>query len=198
MQQTLLWLRTWTVVIVLIALVAAFVIGIILRVLVRRSTLHPSHAIRAIETVSVIAGGVIGSVVVLLLLIILWPAGGNWVINTFLSDTLIWQTEFQQWITQKIDDPTTSSAIGLLIQRIQFGSAFPRIPQRMGGEMGARDADGKGVSHQRWPARLRTSLSQACPEICLVIRQPASLFEVAESPPQRYSPNSELAGAMRL
>ena len=98
--------------------------GIILRALVRRSTLHPSHAIRAIETVSVIAGGVIGSVVVLLLLIILWPAGGNWVINTFLSDTLIWQTEFQQWITQKIDDPTTSYAIGLLIQRIQFGSAF--------------------------------------------------------------------------
>jgi ABC-type sugar transport system permease subunit len=124
MQQTLLWLRTWTVVIVLIALVAAFVIGMILRLLVRRSTLHPSHAVRAIETVSVIAGGVIGSVVVLLLLIILWPAGGNWVINTFLSDTLIWQTEFQQWITQKIDDPTTSSAIGLLIQRIQFGSAF--------------------------------------------------------------------------
>ena len=149
MQQTLLWLRTWTVVIVLIALVAAFVIGMILRLLVRRSTLHPSHAVRAIETVSVIAGGVIGSVVVLLLLIILWPAGGNWVINTFLSDTLIWQTEFQQWITQKIDDPTTSSAIGLLIQRIQFGSAFLRIPQRMGGEMVARDVDGKGVSHQR-------------------------------------------------
>ena len=65
-----------------------------------------------------------GSVVVLLLLIILWPAAGNWVINTFLSDTLIWQTEFQQWITEKIQDPMTSSAIGLLIQRVQFGSAF--------------------------------------------------------------------------
>jgi hypothetical protein len=63
-------------------------------------------------------------VVVLLLLIILWPEAGNWVINTFLSVTLIWQTEFQQWITQKITDPMTSSAIGLLIQRIQFGSAF--------------------------------------------------------------------------
>jgi len=61
---------------------------------------------------------------VLLLLIILWPAAGNWLINTFLSDTLIWQTQFQQWITQKIEDPTTSSAIGLLIQRVQFGSAF--------------------------------------------------------------------------
>jgi hypothetical protein len=35
-----------------------------------------------------------------------------------------WQTQFQQWITQKIEDPTTSSAIGLLIQRVQFGSAF--------------------------------------------------------------------------
>jgi hypothetical protein len=52
------------------------------------------------------------------------PAAGNWVINTFLSETLIWQTELQQWLTQLIEDPTTSSAIGLLIQRVQFGSVF--------------------------------------------------------------------------
>jgi hypothetical protein len=72
----------------------------------------------------VIVGGAAGSVMVLLLLIILWPAAGNWVINTFLSDTLIWQMELQQWITEKIQDPMTSSAVGLLIQRVQFGSAF--------------------------------------------------------------------------
>jgi hypothetical protein len=124
MQQTLVWLKTWTAVWVLIVLVAASVVGVVLRVLVRKSSIHPSHALRVIESVSVIVGGAVGSVVVLLLLIILWPAAGNWVINTFLSDTLIWQTEFQQWITQKIEDPTTSSAIGLLIQRVQFGSAF--------------------------------------------------------------------------
>ena len=124
MQQTLLWLKTWTAVWVLFALAVVVVAGVVLRVLVRRSTIRPLHAVRVIESVSIVAGGAVGSVLVLLLLIILWPAGGNWVINTFLSDTLIWQTEFQQWITQKIDDPTTSSAIGLLMQRIQFGSAF--------------------------------------------------------------------------
>src|SRR5262245_54160447 len=124
MQQTLVWVKTWTAVWVLIALVAAFVTGAVLRVLVRRSAIHPSHALRVIEGISVVAGGAVGSVIVLLLLIILWPAAGNWIINTFLSDTLIWQTEFQQWITQKIEDPTTSSAIGLLLQRVQFGSAF--------------------------------------------------------------------------
>src|SRR5882757_8898641 len=124
MEQTLVWLKTWTALSVLAALLLAFAMGAVLRVLVRKSTLHPSHAVRLIESVSLIAGGFIGSVVVLLLLIILWPAAGNWVINIFLSDTLIWQTEFQQWITQKIGDPTTSSAIGLLIQRVQFGSAF--------------------------------------------------------------------------
>ena len=124
MEQTLLWLKTWTAVWVLIALAGAFLTGLALRILVRRSSIHPSHALRLIESISVVAGGAVGSVVVLLLLIILWPAAGNWVINTFLSDTLIWQTQFQQWITQRIDDPTTSSAIGLLIQRVQFGSAF--------------------------------------------------------------------------
>src|SRR5262249_4638878 len=102
----------------------AFVSGAVLRLLVRRSAIHPSRALHIIESISVVAGGAVGSVVVLLLLIILWPAAGNWIINTFLSDALIWQTEFQQWITQKIEDPTTSSAIGLLIQRVQFGSAF--------------------------------------------------------------------------
>jgi len=124
MEQTLIWLKTWTAAWVLIALVIAFVVGIVLRVLVRKASIHPSQAVRVIESVSVVVGGAVGSVVVLLLLIILWPAAGNWVINTFLSDTLIWQTEFQQWITEKIQDPTTSSAIGLLIQRVQFGSAF--------------------------------------------------------------------------
>jgi len=124
MQQTLLWLKTWTAVWVLVGLVTAIVVGFVLRVLVRQSTIRPSHALRVIEGVSIVAGGAVGSVLVLVLLIILWPAGGNWIINTFLSDTLIWQTELQQWITRNIDDPTTSSAIGLLIQRIQFGSAF--------------------------------------------------------------------------
>jgi hypothetical protein len=124
MQQTLLWLKTWTVVWVLIALAVIIIAGIVLRVLVRTSVLRPTYAIRVIESISIVAGGAVGSVLLLLLLIILWPAGGNWVINTFLSDTLIWQTEFQQWITQKIDDPVTSSAVGLLLQRIQFGSAF--------------------------------------------------------------------------
>jgi hypothetical protein len=124
MQQTLLWLKTWTAVWVMLALAAVVLTGLVLRFLVRSSAIRPTHALSVIEGVSIVAGGVVGSVVVLVLLIILWPAGGNWVINTFLSDTLIWQTEFQQWITQKIDDPTTSSAIGLLIQRIQFGSAF--------------------------------------------------------------------------
>jgi hypothetical protein len=124
MEQTLIWLKTWTAAWVLIAAVTAFVVGVVLRVLVRKASLHPSQALRVIESISLVVGGAVGSVVVLLLLIILWPAAGNWVINTFLSDTLIWQTEFQQWITEKIQDPTTSSAIGLLIQRVQFGSAF--------------------------------------------------------------------------
>jgi hypothetical protein len=124
MQQTVVWLKTWTAVWVLLTLIAAFFVGLVLRALVKNSTLHPSRALRVIQTISVIVGGGIGSMVVLLLLIILWPEAGNWVINTFLSGTLIWQTEFQQWITQKINDPMTSSAIGLLIQRIQFGSAF--------------------------------------------------------------------------
>jgi hypothetical protein len=124
MDQTLLWLKTWTVVWVLIAMVATLIVGAVLRSLVKSSSIHPSHALRVIESISIIAGGAVGSVIVLLLLIILWPAAGNWLINTFLSDTLIWQTQFQQWITQKIEDPTTSSAIGLLIQRVQFGSAF--------------------------------------------------------------------------
>jgi hypothetical protein len=124
MQQTLLWLKTWTAAWAAVAIAGAFVFGAVLRLLVRSSRIHPSHALRVIESISVVMGGAVGSVVVLLLLIILWPAAGNWVINTFLSDTLIWQTEFQQWITQRIEDPTTSSAIGLLIQRVQFGSAF--------------------------------------------------------------------------
>jgi hypothetical protein len=124
MQDTVSSLQVLTIALLLFVLAVAFIIGLWLRALVKQSSLHPSFALRVIETIALIIGGGIGSVVVLLLLIILWPGAGNWVINTFLSDTIIWQTEFQQWVTRNINDPTTSSAIGLLIQRIQFGSAF--------------------------------------------------------------------------
>jgi hypothetical protein len=148
MQQTLIWVKTWTAVWVLIALLAAFITGAVLRMLVRRSALHPSHALRVIESISVVVGGAIGSVIVLLLLIILWPTAGNWIINTFLSDTLIWQTEFQQWITQKIQDPTTSSAIGLLIQRVQLGSAFLGFLTGWGSKWVLEKLMGKGYHAQ--------------------------------------------------
>ena len=124
MEQTLSSIQIFTAVLVIVVLAVAFIVGLWLRSLVQQSALHPSVALRVIETIAVVIGGAIGSVVVLLLLVILWPAAGNWVINTFLSDTIIWQTEFQQWVTRNINDPTTSSAIGLLIQRVQFGSAF--------------------------------------------------------------------------
>jgi hypothetical protein len=124
MEQTVSSIQLFTAALLFLALAVMFIIGLWLRALVNRSALHPSVALRLIETIAVVIGGAIGSVVVLLLLVILWPAAGNWVINTFLSDTIIWQTEFQQWITRNISDPTTSAAIGLLIQRLQFGSAF--------------------------------------------------------------------------
>ena len=124
MQETLLWLKTWTAFWLFLTLIVVFLLGLVLRSSVRNSTLPRSWAVRLIETVAVVLGGGIGSVMVLLLLIILWPSAGNWAINAFLPQTLIWQTEFQQWITQRIADPITSSTIGLLLQRIQFGSAF--------------------------------------------------------------------------
>jgi len=157
MQQTLVWLKTWTATWVLVALLAAFLAGVVLRTLVRKSAIQPSHALRVIESVSVIAGGAIGSVVVLLLVIILWPSAGNWLINTFLSNTLIWQTEFQQWITQKIEDPTTSSAIGLLIQRVQFGSAFLGFLSGWGAKWLLEKLMGKGFHMTTMSARAVSS-----------------------------------------
>ena len=47
------------------------------------SILRPSHHREHIGT----AGGAVGSVIVLVLLIILWPAARNWIINTFLCRT---------------------------------------------------------------------------------------------------------------
>lgn len=124
MQQTFSSLQIYVAAFLLLVLVCAFIIGLWLRAAVKRSSLHPTLALRVIETIAIVVGGGIGSVAVIVLLIILWPAAGNWIINTFLPDATIWQTEFQQWITRVIDDPTISSAIGLLIQRLQFGSAF--------------------------------------------------------------------------
>ena len=67
MQQTLLWVKTWTAVWVIVALGVAFLIGAVSRVLVRRSSIYPAYALRVIESASVIAGGAVGSVIVLVI-----------------------------------------------------------------------------------------------------------------------------------
>jgi uncharacterized membrane protein YidH (DUF202 family) len=61
-QQTLAWMRTYTLILVA-TLAIAFLVGIVLRLLVKRSTLQPSHALRVIESFAVIVGGAVGSVV---------------------------------------------------------------------------------------------------------------------------------------
>src|SRR5262249_9735612 len=96
MQQTLVWVKTWTAVWVLIALAAAFVTGAVLRLLVRRSAIHPSRALHIIKSISVLVGGAVGSVIVLLLLIILWPAAGNWIINTRAIRQRV--SRFSKWL----------------------------------------------------------------------------------------------------
>src|SRR5262249_34999725 len=134
----------------------AFVSGAVLRLLVRRSAIHPSRALHIIESISVLAGGAVGSVIVLVLLIILWPAAGNWIINTFLSDTLIWQTEFQQWITQKIDDPTTSPSLGTP-NVVRYWTSHPtrairqrisRLPKWLGLEVAVGKSNGETLSRK--------------------------------------------------
>jgi hypothetical protein len=73
MEQTVSALQVFTAALVLVVLAAAFILGLWLRALVRQSALHPSVALRVIETIAVVIGGAIGSVAVLVLLVILWP-----------------------------------------------------------------------------------------------------------------------------
>lgn len=84
MQQTVSAIQLYTAALLLFVLAVAFIIGLWLRALVKQSSLHPSLALRVIETIAIVVGGGLGSVIVLVLLIILWPGAGNWVINTFL------------------------------------------------------------------------------------------------------------------
>jgi hypothetical protein len=55
MQQTLVWVKTWTAVWVFVALTVAFVAGAVLRPLVRGSAIHPSRALHIIDGVSALA-----------------------------------------------------------------------------------------------------------------------------------------------
>jgi len=151
MEQTLIWLKTWTAALVLIALFTAFVVGVVLRALVRKASIHPSHALRVIESISVVVGGAVGSVVVLLLLIILWPVAGNWVINTFrhvdMADGVSAvdhrkDTGSNNFICDWSSDPTCP-----IRQRV------PWHPERMEHEMASRKIDGKTIRYVRTPTR---------------------------------------------
>ena len=57
MQQVVSSLQLWTVAVVLFVLAMAFIIGLGLRALVRKTSLHPSLALRVIQIIAVVVGG---------------------------------------------------------------------------------------------------------------------------------------------
>jgi hypothetical protein len=79
---------------VLFALAATFIAGLVLHVLVKRSKLHPSHALNVIRSVAIIVGGRhrFGR----RLAVADHPLARSRELGdyTFLSDTLFWQTDF--------------------------------------------------------------------------------------------------------
>jgi hypothetical protein len=89
--------------------------------------------------------------VVLLLLIILWPVAGNWVINTFrhvdMADGVSAvdhrkDTGSNNFICDWSSDPTCP-----IRQRV------PWLPERMEHEMASRKIDGKTIRYVRTPTR---------------------------------------------
>jgi hypothetical protein len=65
-----------------------------------------------------------GTFMVLIVFVILVPSASDWIVNTYLPKTLIWQTEFQTWLSSQINDSRTATGVGLIISKFQMGSMF--------------------------------------------------------------------------
>lgn len=122
LEDGMLWLRTVTTFYLIGTLGALVGGGLLLRWLVQNKYIFAQSALRIIGFTGDFVGGFIGSVGILLLLIILWPAASDWIVNHYLAKTTIWQTEFQMMLTENLSDSRTATALGFLLKGVQFGS----------------------------------------------------------------------------
>ena len=112
-DQTLHWAEVVTAFILVATLVSLISVGLTLRWLVTSKALLASTALTIIGSISKVVGGLLGSVGILVVLVIQFPTAAEWIVNTYMPKTIIWQTNFQTWLTQQVTDSRTATAMGL-------------------------------------------------------------------------------------
>ena len=123
-DQTLHWAEVVTAFILVATLVSLISVGLTLRWLVTSKALLASTALTIIGSISKVVGGLLGSVGILVVLVILFPTAAEWIVNTYMPRTIIWQTNFQTWLTQQVTDSRTATAMGLILKSFSLGSAL--------------------------------------------------------------------------
>jgi hypothetical protein len=122
LNENLHYLQTTTVMIIVLAISGMWLVGHCLMWLVHNRQMVSQTAVRIIGSIATLFGIVTGSMAIMVILMILWPDASNWVVNTYLPKTLIWQTEFQQWLAEKVSDRRMATTMGLVMKSYQFGS----------------------------------------------------------------------------
>lgn len=122
LNQGLHYLQLMTVSGIVSVGVVFFFIGKVLQSLVRSGVMLAQSAVYSISFLATIFGMMTGSIAMMIGLILFWPDSAEWIVNTYLSKTTIWQIQFQQWITAQISESRTATGVGLLISKLSIGS----------------------------------------------------------------------------
>ncbi len=127
LQPTISWIETVTTIILVTVIVGSYLAGLGLKQLVRREVMAATAALRITKVLSWLLGFVLGGMGCMIMLFILMPNASDWIVNSYLNRTEIWQREFQSWLTQKFDDPRVRTAGGLMLKSWPIGAAFMGI-----------------------------------------------------------------------
>jgi hypothetical protein len=114
LNQGLHYLQMMTASTLLALIVGLYVAGYGLKQMVEQRALLAKSALRLIEALAVGFGFMTGTFMVLIVFVILVPSASDWIVNTYLPKTLIWQTEFQTWLSSQINDSRTATGVGLI------------------------------------------------------------------------------------
>ena len=123
-QQVLGWAQG--IALLVLVLVIAFIAGMrmFLHGGVRRGYILAADAERTAERTATIVGILFGPYVLICIVAVMHPPFGRWFVNTFITDTIIWQAQFVKWMDARVQDDLAATALGGLLKGLQFIVAF--------------------------------------------------------------------------
>lgn len=123
-QQVLGWAQGIALIVLILMMLFIAGMRLFLHSGVSKGYVLAADAEKTAERTATIVGIIFGPYVLICIIAVMHPPFGRWFVNTFITDTIIWQAQFVKWMDARVQDDLAATALGGLLKGLQFIVAF--------------------------------------------------------------------------